>query len=535
MGEEVLPSYLRSKLSSILDEAEADSGSPSQIISRFRSIESQIKSNYPVMILYELVESVSECRVFAYERRTAAVSKKGYGFYFIINPVSELMFNRRMRKRLDSIERRLGTCPPPSLAPPPGPVIEQTRPIEDPSLIIGFEAQADKIEAWIMPAGDDAAALAFRAVGIVGRCGCGKTALAQKVFASPRIVEEFSPRIWVCLSNMLPGGDERVDPRVRVANYILGEIGHDLDNDMTSDSSDYMSLAEKLQRGLMGKRYLIVLDGARRLDDWYDGFLPRGSGGAVIMTSRRENVIRRMVGDDDKLVNVMRLEPHLSDEICWQIFSQVLQQQGKLEITHPKLSSIRDDVKRSFDGLPLVARTSANTLTDLLLKSYWIPARDLSITWGGDTRYWRWISLPPPQQTEEVAELVDVCWLDIKGYVDLKKLLIKARYSAFLVFKLKEGRRCLNKATARVRIVCDGKDPEGEEECRVFIDPDENIPGQQGRLPQAREGEEGWMEIKLGDFFTTLGDDGRSVEVSLFEVQDPRWKSGLVVKGIELR
>ncbi|KAH6759779.1 hypothetical protein C2S51_016728 [Perilla frutescens var. frutescens] len=535
MGEEVLSLYLRRKLSSILGEAESDSVIPSHVISRFRSIETRIKSNPPMMIrvdlLYQLIESVSECLVFSYKRRTAAVSKKGFGicFYYpklLLHPLSEFILNRRMGSRLDSIERELIRTRPPNPPPPPPPpprldIAETRTPIAaDPSLIIGFEAEADKIEALLMPSQEEEEEAAWRAVGIVGRFGCGKTALAQKVFTSARIVNEFWPRIWVSLSNMLQSDE---DPTVGVVNHILNEIGGHDDRGGVSDS-DHMSCLDKLAEELQGKRYLIVLDDAWRLpDEWCKGLLSCGfpSGGAVIVTSRREDVIRRVVEDVDhkRAKNVIRL--HLSDEICWQIFTQVVQQRGKLEITEPNLCSI---------------------------KIYWIPARGLSITWGDDTRYWRWSSLSPPQQMEEeVAELMKVSWLEIIGTVELKKLLVNTNYSAYLVFKLKEKRDWLHLAlTARVRITCDGKSPEALEECHVFIDPEKTPPRQRaGRLPRLRQGEgegereregdEGWMEMKLGDFFTTLGDDGRCIEVALLELKDLHWKYGLVVKGIELR
>ncbi|KAJ4956133.1 hypothetical protein NE237_012916 [Protea cynaroides] len=46
---------------------------------------------------------------------------------------------------------------------------------------------------------------------------------------------------------------------------------------------------------------------------------------------------------------------------------------------------------------------------------------------------------------------------------------------------------------------------------------------------------DGWMEIKMGEFFNERGDDGE-VEMSITEVEDPNWgKNGLIVEGIELR
>ncbi|KAL7158049.1 hypothetical protein ABFS83_02G117100 [Erythranthe nasuta] len=165
--------------------------------------------------------------------------------------------------------------------------------------------------------------------------------------------------------------------------------------------------------------------------------------------------------------------------------------------------------------------------------SLWIPARQLDITWMGDPRYWKWTRLPPPDEEEEVAELLDVCWLNIVGKVELKKLLLKTSYSAYLVFKLKEPSYGLTKATARVRFAGGaGNHPDGEV-CSVFISKKKR-PGERGIFPQPRG--KRWMEIKLGEFFNDLGDCGLGhiVEASLFEIQEPNWKSGLLVRGIEL-
>lgn len=133
MGQEVVSSYLRSKLSSILEEAEADSGSPSHIISRFRSIQRKIErteaSGIPVDLLYDLIEALSECRVFAYQRRTPEVSKKGFNLNKLYRPLSELMFRRRIRKRLDTIDKKLPAPSPGDSQAPAGLFIPLTQPI----------------------------------------------------------------------------------------------------------------------------------------------------------------------------------------------------------------------------------------------------------------------------------------------------------------------------------------------------------------------------------------------------------------------
>ncbi|KAL2511679.1 F-box protein PP2-B11 [Abeliophyllum distichum] len=126
-------------------------------------------------------------------------------------------------------------------------------------------------------------------------------------------------------------------------------------------------------------------------------------------------------------------------------------------------------------------------------------------------KYWKWTTLDDNSRSE-VAELVDVCWLDIKGIIDIKKLLIKTNYVVFLVFKLKEDSYGLKKANSSVRFL-NGKT---EGESTVFIDK-KKVPGERGRFPQPRT--HGWMEIKLGEFFNNLGEDG-DVEFRLFETEN---------------
>ncbi|XP_062149985.1 F-box protein PP2-B1-like isoform X2 [Alnus glutinosa] len=110
-------------------------------------------------------------------------------------------------------------------------------------------------------------------------------------------------------------------------------------------------------------------------------------------------------------------------------------------------------------------------------KCYMLGARELSIVWGDNPQYWRWISsaeLPVLAQSRfsEVALLLDVCWLEIR-------------------------------------------DTPG---------------GHDGRLPRKREDK--WFEIEFGEFFS--GQVGSLVEMHLLGTAG-NWKSGLVVHGIELR
>nr|XP_023897415.1 putative F-box protein PP2-B12 [Quercus suber] len=86
-----------------------------------------------------------------------------------------------------------------------------------------------------------------------------------------------------------------------------------------------------------------------------------------------------------------------------------------------------DDSKKSF----FLDKSSGK-------KCYLLPARELCIIWSGSPQYWRWISLPEESRFPEVAELLNVCWLDICGKMSTSMLSPKTNYAAYLVYKLTE-------------------------------------------------------------------------------------------------
>ncbi|KAI3459798.1 hypothetical protein Pfo_016461 [Paulownia fortunei] len=163
------------------------------------------------------------------------------------------------------------------------------------------------------------------------------------------------------------------------------------------------------------------------------------------------------------------------------------------------------------------------------MQSLWIPARELSITWGEDPQYWNWTH--HRSCSSEVAELIRVCWLEIIGRVDARRLREKTSYGAFLVFKLEDWSHDLEKATASVRFLKEIAEGSGDEGCTLFLDT-KTCHEEKGRFPHHRVDE--WMEIKLGEFFNNLGDDGE-VEMRLIEKNNSNWKSGLVVRGIDIQ
>ncbi|OEL18498.1 putative F-box protein PP2-B12 [Dichanthelium oligosanthes] len=195
-------------------------------------------------------------------------------------------------------------------------------------------------------------------------------------------------------------------------------------------------------------------------------------------------------------------------------------------------------------------------------KCFMLSARALSIVWGDDPTF------------PEVAELVDVCWLEISGKLSLSLLSPGTTYAAYLVFAIADDSYGLEcnvgmlppKATLTVVVSAGSSKPtataattstehaiclqhmQGEEETAMHrrkqqymrlrkgygrkmmltreADPDIRCPRRRG---------DGWAEVELGEFAVAGDSDDGVVEVKLEEVDSRRWKRGLIVQGIEIR
>ncbi|KDO53053.1 hypothetical protein CISIN_1g015891mg [Citrus sinensis] len=151
----------------------------------------------------------------------------------------------------------------------------------------------------------------FRAIGVVGVAGVGKTTLCQRIFHKPDVKTQFVPRIWVCTMS----GQKTAESIVK---RILKRLGVD---DGTTNSFEGQGLAfldYVLQQQLIGKRYLIVLDDFEDMEvcKHLSKVLPRGYGERLIITSRNEKLTTEMVGEE----NLHQLQPLSDQESCWLIY-----------------------------------------------------------------------------------------------------------------------------------------------------------------------------------------------------------------------
>ncbi|XP_020240055.1 putative F-box protein PP2-B12 [Cajanus cajan] len=196
-------------------------------------------------------------------------------------------------------------------------------------------------------------------------------------------------------------------------------------------------------------------------------------------------------------------------------------------------------------------------------KCFMLSARTLFIVWGDTPRYWRWTSLPDARFSE-VAELVSVCWLEIRGWINTTMLSPNTLYAAYLVFKPNPaGTYGFDHQSVQVSIGVAGGDTRKR---TVFLDAERGrslryqiVPRRAGIFNRARflpsaveapppaqdtnnnldleypkERGDGWLEVELGEFLNQ-GDEDKEVEMGVYEIKSGDWKGGLFVQGIDIR
>ncbi|XP_034916303.1 putative F-box protein PP2-B12 [Populus alba] len=206
---------------------------------------------------------------------------------------------------------------------------------------------------------------------------------------------------------------------------------------------------------------------------------------------------------------------------------------------------IIDDGKKSFS---LVKKSGK--------KCYMLSARDLMIVWGDTPTYWRWNS-DSSSRFGEVAELIGVCWLEIRGKINATMLSPATMYAAYLVFKPKEGAYGLDYQPVEVGVGLVGSENgkrnmyldsqrgrahryhlvrrrTGLHNRSRIVGMQEPVPASENNGQHPKERGDGWLEIELGEFFCKEGEDGE-LEMSVQEVKSGDWKGGLTVEGIEIR
>ncbi|EOA25533.1 hypothetical protein CARUB_v10018877mg [Capsella rubella] len=196
--------------------------------------------------------------------------------------------------------------------------------------------------------------------------------------------------------------------------------------------------------------------------------------------------------------------------------------------------ALRDKSILIDDGKKMLWKERENAKRCIMLS-----AMNLSITWGNTPQSWRWIP-DPEARFEAVAELLEVCLFEIRGRISSRFLSPRTRYSAYIVF-MKQN-ICYGFENVSVEVVVGVVGQNLEDSCRRYVCFDEARDEQFRRrdrgknLVKPERRKDGWMEIKLGEFFNEGGlssyDD---IEMVALENKLRHWKRGLIIRGIEIR
>lgn len=181
----------------------------------------------------------------------------------------------------------------------------------------------------------------------------------------------------------------------------------------------------------------------------------------------------------------------------------------------------RSSVDKLYDQL------STGVFLNQKRKKYWVEkkcysncfmlfAKDLSITWGGDARYWKWPSIcESGDVTVDVAELLDVCWLEIYGKFNTKMLSPGILYEVVFVIKLKDPAYGWGVPVNVSLVLPNGYKQERKEKLQT-------------------KPREQWIEVPVGEFITSPENVGE-IQFGMHEYDGGAWKRGLVIKGIAIR
>ncbi|KAI3879143.1 hypothetical protein MKX03_010647 [Papaver bracteatum] len=220
----------------------------------------------------------------------------------------------------------------------------------------------------------------------------------------------------------------------------------------------------------------------------------------------------KTVGPDNKNSNnnnkLAALLPHKYDCII---------QEADMNINQSKLHS------HLSSGILLNQKKQKYWIDDSGCNCFMLFPRSLAITWAEDKQYWHWPSVKESSTSDEmaieVAELLNVCWLEANGKLDISKLTPGVKYDILFVVMLKNSAYGWE-APVNLRLVHpDGKTQQRKENLQV--------------KPKSQ-----WIELHAGEFQTPPQPDDKQekeIQFSLFEYEDGRWKRGLVIKGVIVR
>ncbi|KAK9050832.1 hypothetical protein SSX86_030198 [Deinandra increscens subsp. villosa] len=179
-------------------------------------------------------------------------------------------------------------------------------------------------------------------------------------------------------------------------------------------------------------------------------------------------------------------------------------------------------------------------------KSCVISARALTISLSNEPNHWIWTT-NSTSRFSEVIELKTISNMKIDGRIETEDLSPNTTYGAYLIIKVSDRSFGLDSIPCETSVsnitstvtsttyLCPLDERKQQLESLFFMNRrrmmEKRVVEGECRRPNKRE--DGWMEIKLGEFF--VGEKSEGVKMKLMEVKGQQLKGGLVIEGIEVR